>query len=131
MSLAVSDFLAFSFVGFSLIGAIFVGPVLLLMHILMPKKVLQNYFKPPFFRPSEIVLFSGVPFALMRTVMLMWVLAFPRFGKKRNLTEAYRLAPPWYRIVSAVFGMAMIASFVGGLTTGIGFYIYYELLGKS
>lgn len=51
MSLAVSDFLAFSFVGFSLVSAIFVGPVLLLMHILMPKKVLQNYFKPPFFSP--------------------------------------------------------------------------------
>jgi len=104
-------------------GAIFVGPVLLLMHILIPKKVLQNYFKPPFFRPAEIVFFSGIPFVLMRTVMLMWVLAFPRFGKKRNLTEAYKLAPPWYRIVSAVFGMAMIVSFVGGLTTGIGFYI--------
>ena len=49
MSLTVNDFLAFSFVGFSFIGAIFVGPVLLLIHILIPKKVLQNYFKPPFF----------------------------------------------------------------------------------
>jgi hypothetical protein len=131
MSLTVSDLLAFSFVGFSFIGAIFVGPVLFLMHILMPKKVLQNYFKSPFFRPAEIAFFSGLPFALMRTVMLMWVLAFPRFGKKRNLTEAYKLVPPWYRIVSGIFGMAMIVSFVGGLTTGIGFYIYFELLGKN
>ena len=131
MSIINGENLFLFMMGLLFLGGFFLGPVLFFMHVLMPKKVLQNYFKPPFFRPAEITFFSGIPFSLMRTVMLMWVLAFPRFGKKRNLTEAYKLAPPWYRIISAIFAIVIIGSFVGIITMCIGFYIYYEFLGKS
>ena len=131
MSVINGENLFLFMMGLLFLGGFFLGPVLLFMHVFMPKKVLQNYFKPPFFRPAEIALFSGIPFALMRTIMLMWVLAFPRFGKKRNLTEAYKLAPPWYRVVSAIFAIAIIGSFAGIVTMCIGFYIYFELLGKN
>jgi len=29
----------------------------------------------------------------MRTIMLIWVIAFPRFGKKRGIADANRLLP--------------------------------------
>jgi hypothetical protein len=60
--------------------------LILVMHFLMPKRVLKKYFKPPFFRELECKLFTGIPYSPMRTVMFMTVLAFPGKGKKRKLT---------------------------------------------
>ena len=71
-------------------------PYALMIHFLMPREILDKYFKPPHFREGEIALFSGVPFALMRTVMLVGVMVFPKLGKKRKLTELHLETPRWY-----------------------------------
>ncbi|MFT6121793.1 MAG: hypothetical protein ACJASG_000311 [Oleiphilaceae bacterium] len=76
--------------------------LVLVMHFLMPKAVLKKYFIPPYFKPGECVIFTGIPYAPIRTIMLMRVLGFPKTGKKRGLTEAYKLAPLWYQITSKV-----------------------------
>ena len=94
-------------------------PCVLVMQILMPRPVLERYWKEPHFRPFELEFFSGA-FAPLRTFMLMWVVAFPGFGKARDLVTAYRLVPVWYRALSAVLtlwfltaGSLMIAILVG------------------
>lgn len=117
--------------GFVFFGLILMGPVLLVMHFLMPKVVLEKYFKPPYFRPMEVELFTGIPYAPMRTIMLMWGLAFPRFGKKRGMTQAYLLVPRWYRLASGMTCISAVISLLGVLGIGAGFYIYYEILGYS
>ena len=76
--------------------------LVLVMHFLMPKAILDKYFIPPYFKPGECALFTGIPYAPIRTIMLMRVLGFPKTGKKRGLTEAYKLAPFWYQISSKV-----------------------------
>ena len=75
-------------------------PALFIMYLLMPKAVLKNYFKPPYFSKTEVTFLTGFPFFMMRTVMFMGVFAFPKMGKVRGLTEAYLMVPLWYRRLS-------------------------------
>ncbi len=75
----------------------------LIMHILMPKKALVAYFKEPYFNAGEIAMFTGFPFAYIRTMMFMRALGFPASGKKRGLENAYKLAPVWYCKVFYLF----------------------------
>lgn len=70
------------------------------MHFLMPKDVLEKYFRPPYFRSFECALFSGLPYAPMRTIMFMRVIAYPSSGARRGLTEVHLLVPQWYRVAS-------------------------------
>jgi len=57
---------------------------ILIMHYLMPNVVLEKYFKPPYFNKSECIFFTGVPFAPLRTIMFMRVIAYPGSGKKKR-----------------------------------------------
>ncbi len=84
------------------------------MHILMPRKVLETYFKEPYFSSTEVIMFTGFPFGYMRTVMFMRILGFPASGKSREVVDAYKLAPVWfcklskYIIVSFLFIFPLI-----------------------
>ena len=84
-----------------------VGICILIMHFLMPKAVLDTYFKPPYFNQGECLLFTGIPYAPMRTIMLMRVIASPASGKKRGITKADQLVPEWYIIASKVIVRAI------------------------
>jgi len=90
-------FIVFMSVLFSVWGVVL---LIIVMHFLMPKTVLDSYFKPPYFKLGECKLFTGFPYAPMRTIMLMRVLGFPHSGEKRGLTEAYKLVPSWYQMAS-------------------------------
>ena len=105
---------------------------LLIMHFLMPQAVLDRYWKEPYFRPFELMLFSGWSFfAPMRTMMFMWTFMFPRLGKRRGIIEPHRLVPRWYRIVSIGLCVWVAAIVIGSLCLGVGFYIYFLVLDKS
>jgi|SRR5690606_9272373 hypothetical protein len=74
--------------------------LIFIAHILMPKRLLTTYFKMPYFREGEIMMFTGFPFGYIRTVMFMRLLANPSSGAKRGLTRAFELAPLWFRLYS-------------------------------
>lgn len=114
--------LAFSLVPFLL--------CLLLMHVLMPKAVLDRYWKEPHFRPFELMLFSGWSlFAPMRTIMFMWMFLFPGAGRRRRILEPHRLVPQWYRIAAIVMDVWGIILSVGIIGILLGFYIYFLVVG--
>lgn len=117
-------FLLFMGLAFS---AFLLIPYTLLMHFLTPKTIVQKYFKPPHFRAFECALFTGIPYAPMRTVMFMGVTAYPRLGKKRNLTELYKLAPKWYQAASKIFVYWVIVAVTGMPATLAGLFIYNQL----
>ncbi len=79
------DILAVTFV--VLLLCLVAGLVIIaILHILMPKIVLETYFKEPYFGPGEIEMFTGFPFGYMRTAMfnmallvLLSVIVFIRF----------------------------------------------------
>ena len=120
------DILAIAFLTAILAGMLSLVFVFI-MHILMPKKVLETYFKEPHFSITEITMFTGIPFGYMRTTMFMRALAFPSSGKKRGVENAYKLAPVWYCKISKYFIIFIIPlAVLLMLLTVIGF-IRYEL----
>ena len=81
---------------------------ILIMHYLMPKAVIERYFKPPYFREFEYRLFSGVPYAPMRTIMFMRAIAFPNSGKKRGITHADKLVSNGYKVASKIVVISIL-----------------------
>jgi hypothetical protein len=102
-------------------------PYILIMHFLTPKTIVHKYFKPPHFREFECALFTGIPYAPMRTVMFIGVTAYPRLGRKRKLTQVYKLAPRWYQIASKIFIYWVIIAAFGMPATLGGLFIYDRL----
>lgn len=95
------------------------------IHFLVPRNLLRKYFKEPYFSPAETEFFSGFPFGYIRTVMFMRLVGFPKSGKKRGLTEAYRLAPPWFRLTSKVVLVLFLAMAVPMFILGIFLYFAF------
>jgi len=99
---------------------------ILIMHILMPRKVLNTYFKEPYFNAGEIAMFTGFPFAYMRTMMFMRGLAFPASGKRRGVENAYKLAPVWYCTVSKYLVYFFVSNFALLILVGAIGFIHFE-----
>lgn len=92
---------------------------LLLLHALTPRVVLQKYWKEPFFNAFELALFSRSMFAPWRTVMLMWIIAFPRFGRARGIARVDALVPIWYRVAAkafCIFGLLVFFALLAAMT---------------
>jgi len=99
------------------------------MHFLMPRKVLETYFKEPYFGAGEIAMLTGFPLGYMRTAMFMGILGFPASGKKRGVEDAYKLAPAWYCKISKYSTAFFVIIFpVFMLSGGIGYFyiLIYE-----
>jgi len=110
---------------FMLLSILLTLLVMLIMHFLMPRQVLDKYFKPPYFREMERQLFTGLPYAPMRTIMFMRAIAYPSSGKKRGITEAHLLVPKWYCLVSKAIIWITVMNFVLGLIfIAVGLLIY-------
>jgi len=77
---------------------IFIG----VMHFLMPKKIVGNYFKKPYFNEFELSLFTGWPYAFFRTLMFVRLIVQPSSGKKRKLPDVSQEVPRWYRLLSFI-----------------------------
>lgn len=97
---------------------------IVVMHFLVPKALIEKYFKPPYFKSAECAMLSGFPFAIIRTIMFLRVLGYPKSGKKRGLTEAYKLVPDWYRKISKIVVVLIFFITVSILFVSIGFYIH-------
>lgn len=111
----IGQYLFMIFAGMVASWFLIVTPYILLMHFLMPPIILDKYFRPPYFGEFERSMFTGIPYAPMRTIMFMGVIAYPKMGKKRKLTEVYRDTPRWYRIASKAFIYQLIIIGGGGI----------------
>ncbi len=103
----------------------------LIMRFLIPKHILEEYFKEPYFSTTEINIFNGFPFlGFTRTVIFMRLLAFPSSGKKRGIENAYKTAPIWicklskYHIISTVTSLSLVIliSIIIGACLALGIY---------
>ena len=98
--------------------------LIFIMHVLMPRKVLDTYFKEPHFSSTEITMFTGFPLGYMRTAMFMRALGFPSSGKRRGVEGAYKLAPVWYCKVSKYLIVFFIINFSILILSGVIGYVY-------
>ncbi|GAK15541.1 LOW QUALITY PROTEIN: hypothetical protein JCM19053_843 [Vibrio sp. JCM 19053] len=96
---------------------IFIG----VMHFLMPKEIVGNYFKKTIFNEFELSLFTGWPYAFFRTLMFVRLIVQPSSGEKRKLPNISREVPKWYRYLSILLlGIIIVNSVVVALTLSIG-----------
>lgn len=91
----------------------------IVMYPLTSKKVVEKYFRPPYFSEAFVEFYSGFPSAVYRGVMFMRLAAYPDSGKKRNLTEVYKEFPVWYRKVSKVLIIGFFISLSTFLLTSL------------
>ena len=68
----------------------------LTMSYIIPRSLLERYFKAPDFGPTELILLAQFPGSLMRGSGFSAICVFPRLGKKRNMTDIRDHAPTWY-----------------------------------
>ena len=85
--------------------------LIIIIHFLIPKRVLKTYFKEPYFKLAEITAFSGFPFGYIRTLMFMRLLGFPSSGKKRGLENVYKTTSVWLCNLSKYVVISFLASF--------------------
>jgi len=85
--------------------------IIFIVHFLMPKDILEIYFKKPYFKSSEIIAFTGFPFGYVRTLMFMRILGFPISGKKRGLEKAFEISPVWLCNLSKYVIFSFLVSF--------------------
>ena len=111
------------------VGLILTIVLIFIMHILMPRKVLETYFKEPYFGPGEIAMLTGLPFAYIRTSMFMMILGFPASGKRRGIIDAHKLAPVWYCKVSKYLVVFLIINFSIFILSGGFLYLHMLLYG--
>src|SRR5690554_5289658 len=75
-----------------------------IIHFFVPKVMIKTYFKEPYFSPLEIKLFTGLPYAYMRTAMMMRLAGWPDSGKKRGIpATAHEICPVWFQVLSIFF----------------------------
>lgn len=92
--------------------------VMFVMHFFVPKKMIETYFKEPYFSRSEIAVFSAFPFNYFRDVMFMRLAGWPESGKKRGLVDAHKLAPSWFKTVSKILIRFLMVVFTTLLILG-------------
>src|SRR5690554_3874377 len=74
------------------------------IHFFVPKVIIKTYFKEPYFSLLEIKLFTGPPYAYMRTAMMMRLAGWPNSGKKRGIpATAHEVCPVWFQVLSIFF----------------------------
>src|SRR5690554_7015946 len=74
------------------------------IHFFVPKVMIKTYFKEPYFSLLEIKLFTGPPYAYMRTAMMMRLAGWPNSGKKRGIpATAHEVCPVWFQVLSIFF----------------------------
>ena len=71
-------------------------------------------------------MFSGFSLGYICIIMFMRVLGFPKSGRKRGLTEAYKLAPGWFCFSSKIVLSTFVVVF--GLLLAILLVFFAESL---
>ncbi|SDU32476.1 hypothetical protein [Halopseudomonas salegens] len=96
---------------FLVLGLIILMSAMCVMRLFLPKAMFEAYFKEPYFSHTEIAIFSAFPFTFFRVIMFMRLAGWPSSGKRRGMTEAYLLAPIWFRRISKVMISILLVLF--------------------
>src|SRR5690554_2583654 len=102
-----------------------------IIHFFVPKVMIKTYFKEPYFSPLEIKLFTGPPYAYMRTGMMMRLAGWPDCGKKRGIpATAHEVCPVWFQVLSRIFIRLFLIICISMLIIGLPFGIFAIFFSK-
>ena len=106
------DFIASCVFITAFFGFLTVAPLWLILTFLTPKKVLENYFKEPYFQSNEIDLMSSFPISLLRTGIFGWVTLIPSLDTKRGIRDCHKLMPKWYKLLIILWFLIGLLTFI-------------------
>lgn len=102
--------------------------LIFLIQFLMPKQLLHAYFKPPYFKREEVIIFTGFPFGYIRTVMFMRLVSSPASGVRRGIIDAHTLVPVWFRWLSKLTLLAFVIIFAAFMSIMFIFIVEFFFL---
>ena len=86
----------------------------LIISYIIPKKLLERYFKTPHFGSGELVLMAQFPGSLARGSIFVASCIIPKKGQRRQMIDVPDHAPKWYRVAAYIFFYVIFLGF-GGL----------------
>lgn len=94
----IGFYLASLLFGIMMFGVVVILPLWLIITIIVPKKLMQSYFKEPHFTFNETIFMARYPGSLFRTVVFGWTIVLQPFGHKgfRKLEGIRQAMPTWY-----------------------------------
>lgn len=101
----------------------------LVVHFVMPNKLVERYWKEPHFGPFHLGAFTGTVWAPVRTVMLLAAIAFPAIARKRGMTDVQEVAPAWCRWIARLLGVVSIVSGTGLLLLTVILLVHFQAVG--
>jgi hypothetical protein len=87
-----------------------------LLTFFTPKKLLNTYFKEPYFTQTELIFMSRFPISLFRTAVFGWIVVLPFLDRIRKIRHCHAVMPFWYKLALQVFiisSMLIMAIFLG------------------
>jgi len=120
----IFDFLFLVAMLIAIAGVLWIPITWYLLSAFTPKKLLEKYFKEPYFSLTETILMAQFPGFLIRTGIFGWVILLPSLDKKRNIRGIIHDMPLWYRIALNILIVgAMVSGFLIFFLMGILFLI--------
>jgi len=87
----------------AIVGVLWIPITWWLLSAFTPKKLLEKYFKEPYFSLTETILMAQFPGFLIRTGIFGWVILLPSLDKTRNIRGIIHDMPLWYKIALNIF----------------------------
>lgn len=106
------DFLASCVFITALVGLLTVAPLWPILTFLTPKKMLENYFREPYFQRNEIDLMSSFPISLLRTSIFGWMTLIPSLDTKRGIRGCHKFMPKWYKCLISLWCLIGLLTFI-------------------
>ena len=85
----------------------------LIISYIIPKNLLERYFKIPHFGPGELVLMAQFPGSLARGSIFVASCIMPSKGQRRQMTDVPDHAPKWYRVAAYIMFYVIFLGFGG------------------
>ena len=104
------DFIFLILITIIMVGFLWMPLTWLLLSIFTPKKLLEKYFKEPYFSLAETILMAQFPGFLIRTGIFGWVILLPSLDKTRNIRGIIHDMPFWYKIALNILIVGAMAS---------------------
>ena len=86
----------------------------LIISYIIPKNLLERYFKTPHFGPGELVLMAQFPGSLLRGTIFVASCIMPSKGQRRKMTDVPDHAPKWFIIGAHLFFYGVLVISFGG-----------------
>lgn len=99
------------------------------LTFLTPKRMLQAYFREPYFNAFELNFFTGLN-AYFRTSIILKLAAWSNTDRKRGIPEdLHKLCPAWLQIISRWYMCFALVTGSLFFVSVIAFYVLNKLYG--